>query len=173
MAAFVVLFALLAVAFVQDALQSKIANAVTVPGMFVGLVLSVASDNEGWVSGLLDSSAGLLAGFLAMLVLYVMGAVGAGDVKLFAAIGALTGLQFVLYGMMNAVLCAGIVGLAILFWKREVRRRMGTVCAVLFGVWVWRDIRPVQALKQADPLRFPFMYAVLPAMGLTWWTLGY
>jgi prepilin peptidase CpaA len=172
-AVFVVLVVLLAVAFVQDALQSKIANTITVPGMFVGLVLSVTSDREGWLSGLLDSSAGLLVGFIVMLLLYAMGAVGAGDVKLFGAIGAIAGLQFVLYGIMNAVLCAGIVGLAILLWKREIRQRMRTVGAALLGVWIWRDIRPVQALKQADPLRFPFMYAVLPAMGLTWWTLGY
>lgn len=172
MAAIIALLILLGVAFVQDAMQSKIANALTLTGMLAGLVLSVATGDGSWGARLFHSVTGLLSGLTVMLVLYAIGAVGAGDVKLFGAIGAIAGVQFVLYGMMNAVLCAGIVGIVVLVWKREFRYRIRRVAAVLFGIWIWRDLRPIETLKSAEPLKFPFMYAVLPAMALTWWTIG-
>ncbi|MFK7695349.1 prepilin peptidase [Paenibacillus sp. HJGM_3] len=176
MAVSIALLVLLIAAFVQDVRQSRIANTITVPGIFTGLLVSPVCSENGWLSGLLDSAAGLVVGLSVMLVFYAFGAVGAGDVKLFGAIGSIAGLPFVLYGMMNALLCAGLVGLAILVWRKEVLSRIGTVLAVLFRFWMWRELRALTASgwgSRTAPLHFPFMYAVAPAIGLTWWTLGY
>ncbi|MDF2667763.1 MAG: peptidase a24a prepilin type iv [Paenibacillus sp.] len=171
MLGYMALSLLLAVAFIQDVRQAKIANSLTIPAMLTGLVMAAMGVGGGTAS-FWDSAAGLLLGFALMFGLYMIGAVGAGDVKLFGAIGALTGAQFVVYSMMNSIVCAGIVGLVIVVWRRELANRLGQIFAVLFGIWVWRNLKPIQALRRAETLKFPFMYAVLPAMGLTWWTLG-
>ncbi len=171
--AYMILTLLLVAAFVQDAVQTKIANLLTIPAMLAGvLIAALAGDNNG-VTGLWDSLLGLALGFTCMFILYALGAVGAGDVKLFGAIGSLTGAQFVMYGMMNSIVCAGIVGLVIVICRREMTLRMSNVFAVLFGMWIWRSFSPMRSSRIKESLKFPFMYAVLPAIGITWLTIGF
>ncbi|WP_164821481.1 prepilin peptidase [Paenibacillus koleovorans] len=166
-ASIAVLWVLLVAAFIQDALQSKIGNLMTVPAAAIGIGLAALNE----VGSLADAAGGLVVGFAGMLVLYAIGAVGAGDVKLFGAIGALTGVQFVMYGMMNAIVCAAVVAIAIWLWRGEAVRRLRNMAAVIFGVWIWRDIRYIRTIGQLRPMKFPFMYAVLPAIGITWFQI--
>jgi len=86
-------------------------------------------------AGLLWSLSGAATGFGVLLVLYVLKGIGAGDVKLFGALGAWVGPGMILQTAMYAVLLAGAVGLV---WALASR---------------WR-IRGIS---------FPFMIAVLPA----------
>jgi len=76
------------IAIATDLRKFKVYNALTVP-MLVGGILYHTITN-GW-SGLLLSIAGLSLGFLVLFVPYLLGAMGAGDVKLLAAIGAWVG----------------------------------------------------------------------------------
>jgi prepilin peptidase CpaA len=78
-------------AAVTDARAGKIPNFLTLPSVFLGFALNVAF--RGW-NGALASTAGIAACALVPLSLYrATGgrAIGGGDVKLFAAIGALGG----------------------------------------------------------------------------------
>ncbi|CAM3908276.1 MULTISPECIES: A24 family peptidase [Paenibacillus] len=147
-------------AFITDLRSMKIPNLLTVASMVLGLTYhGVLSGGEG----LLFSLQGLGTGFSILLVMYVIGAVGAGDVKLFGGIGAWTGLWFTLQSIMYSVLFAGVIALAILLWRRETFLRLRKVIGSMMGVLMFKSLAPWRS-SQEEQLRFPFMIAVLPGV---------
>jgi prepilin peptidase CpaA len=85
----VVLLALVLGAALYDIRYRRIPNWLTLPGVLVGLGLNTFL-YQGW-PGLRVSLLGLVVGFGIYFVLYALRAMGAGDVKLMAAIGSLVG----------------------------------------------------------------------------------
>lgn len=147
-------------AFFTDLRSMRIPNALTVSAMLSGLIYH--SIVNGW-EGLFFSLKGLGAGFLILLLMYFIGAVGAGDVKLFGGIGALTGLWFTVQGIMYSVLFAGVIGLLILLWRREAVKRLRKLAGSIVGVFIFKSGLPWRD-HQEEHLRFPFMIAVLPGV---------
>lgn len=88
---------------VTDTLQSKIPNLATLSLLLVGFWFNLRSNG---LSGLALSVAGLLAGLALLIVPYLMGGMGAGDLKAMAALGALLGPAAVL----QVVFLAGLIG---------------------------------------------------------------
>src|SRR6516164_1590830 len=82
------LFALIAIAAVSDIRSRRIPNWLTFGGMLVGLAVNAALLGS---RGLKTSALGLLVGFGVYFALYLFRAIGAGDVKLMGAVGALVG----------------------------------------------------------------------------------
>ncbi|QCT03983.1 peptidase A24A prepilin type IV [Paenibacillus algicola] len=149
----------LAAAFVMDLRYMRIPNMLTVPSALLGLGYHGVT---GGVEGVLFSLQGMAAGFGIVLVMYLAGAVGAGDVKLFGAIGAWCGLWFTIQGVFYSVFCAGIIGLCIVIWRREVRLRFKRI--VFQAAEMMRFKAAFSSKQQGGQLRFPFMLAVLPGM---------
>lgn len=138
----------------------KIPNKLTFPAMAAGLLLNTIY--SGW-GGLWFAVAGLGTGFGLMLLLYWMGAVGAGDVKLFSGIGAWTGAAFVLQSAIYSIMFAGLIGIGILLWRRETRVRLRRIAFQLGGFFLFRSGHALIGGKEAH-LRFPFMTAVIPGV---------
>lgn len=160
-----ILFVLIAIAFVIDARKSIIPNKLTLCGTIIGFAFHTIS--EGW-SGLVFAAFGALAGFLALLLLYVFGALGAGDVKLFAAIGAMMGFTFVMQAMMYAILCAGIIGLLLLGIQKRLVATGYKLSSWLVSIIAHHDLDSLLHMKKQKNMKFPFMYAVVPGVALTW-----
>lgn len=57
---------------------------------------------------------GMAVGFLLTLLMYVIGAIGAGDVKLFAALGALAGARLIARILVFSILVGGAVGVILI-----------------------------------------------------------
>ncbi|MFB5674407.1 prepilin peptidase [Paenibacillus terreus] len=150
----------LAAALVTDLRSMKIPNKLTLPAALGGLAVHAVSG--GW-EGMLFACAGLGTGFALLLVMYWMGAVGAGDVKLFAGIGAWTGAAFVFQSAIYSVMFAGVIGLLIVLWKREAVLRLRRVLFNLGGFLIFRGGNPFKAGRESQ-LRFPFMVAVIPGV---------
>lgn len=150
-------------AFATDMRTRKIPNYITVTAVITGVFGHCAA--TGW-NGLLFSMLGAGCGFLMMLVLFLLRAVGAGDVKLFAAIGACMGASFTWETFIYAIVYGGIIATGILLLGRERRwRRFGMAFVQVFWFRTWAPLNLV-TLNQAT---FPFMWAVLPAAATAFW----
>src|SRR5438552_573810 len=110
------LVAALAHAVFADLRRRRISNRITYPAMLAGMVLNAVL---GGVPGLSDSALGLLAGLGLFLIPFALGAMGAGDVKLMAAIGAIKGPHFVLAVAVYASLAGGVLAVAYLIKERR------------------------------------------------------
>ena len=124
------LLAILAVAVVTDLRSRRIRNRLTYPAMATGLVVNAVAG--GW-PGLSASALGWLTALGIMLVPFVMGGMGAGDVKLMLAIGALKGPHFVVLVALYGAVVGG--ALALYYLVRE-RRVTSTLRYVAYG-WFW------------------------------------
>ena len=111
-------------ALVTDATRQKIYNLQTYPAMICGLALGFASG--GW-QGLWTSFLGLCVGMALLFLFYLVGGVGAGDVKLLGAIGALKGPTFVVWTMFYTALVGGAMALALIVWQGTVRQTLGNL----------------------------------------------
>src|SRR5437868_2208960 len=104
--------ALVVVVFVAgwcDLRTRHIPNWITAPGAAIGLVLQIGF---GGFRGLAESLAGLVIGLAIFMVLHLVGRMGAGDVKLFSAVGALTGPRILATVFIFTALLGGVAALA-------------------------------------------------------------
>ena len=107
-----------------DVRYRRIPNVLVLSLLIGGLTINISF---GGFSGALASLEGFGLAFLPMLLIHLFGAMGAGDVKLFAAVGSVIGvsmvpLTFVLVVMIGAVLAV------------YTMLRSGTVLSTLHGV---------------------------------------
>ncbi|MBD0327605.1 MAG: prepilin peptidase, partial [Pyrinomonadaceae bacterium] len=85
-----------------------------IPNPFVLATLTVGIFTNaifGGLNGALASLGGCALAFFLMFTLHVFGAMGAGDVKLFAAIGSVMGASLVLPTFFVVILVGGALGL--------------------------------------------------------------
>jgi prepilin peptidase CpaA len=106
-----ILLAVLLAAAMTDLKSFKIPNWLTMSAMAIGLLGHTFVDG---ISGLLFSLKGLGLGLTLFMVLYVMGGIGAGDVKLLAAVGSFVGAEGVLSAGLIAMLLGGLYAIAIM-----------------------------------------------------------
>jgi len=99
----------LTAAVVTDVRTRRIPNVLT--GALAGAGFGIAFGG-GMVTPA-QAALGLLAGLLIMLPGHVIGATGAGDVKLMAAIGTLVGPGLVLYVFLYTAVAGGLFALAV------------------------------------------------------------
>ncbi len=108
---------LLLTACVTDVRARRIPNALVLAVVGAALVRAslitwTPASDAGLASGPGDAALGALAGLALWLPLYVAGAFGAGDVKLFAAAAAWLGPAAVPSATLYAALAGGVLGLA-------------------------------------------------------------
>jgi len=94
----------------HDVRYRRIPNPFVLATLFTGLIFNFAIG--GW-RGVLTSVGGCALAFVLMFMLHVFGAMGAGDVKLFAAIGSVLGAQLVLPTFVVVVLTGGLLALVV------------------------------------------------------------
>jgi prepilin peptidase CpaA len=107
---YVVLAATL-VAAATDVWKFKVHNFLTLPLLVSGLLYH---GSVGGLAGVGTSLLGILFGFGILFVFYLMGGIGAGDVKLLAAIGAWLGMPFTLFVFLASALAAGVYALGLM-----------------------------------------------------------
>lgn len=93
-----------------------IPNFVTIPTIILGIcVHTFDCGMEGFYSSLI----GIAIGSAIFLLLYIFGWMGAGDVKMAAAVGALIGGLQVAHMVVTIIMIGGILGVLFLLLKKE------------------------------------------------------
>ncbi len=114
-----------------DVRYRRIPNPFVLAGLVGGLLINTLA--WGW-AGLLSSAEGCLAAFGLMLLLHIFGAMGAGDVKLFAAVGAIVGIKLVLPTFFVVLLTGGILAVWTMLRAGAVAVTMHRVLQIFVGL---------------------------------------
>jgi prepilin peptidase CpaA len=165
-AAVVIVATLIAAA--TDIWKFKVYNALTLPLLLGGLTYHAAT--AGW-SGLATSSLGLLFGFAALLVFYVMGGMGAGDVKLMAGIGAWLGMPLTFYVFVASGLAGGVYAVALLVFRHglqdaAIHMHILWLRLSAFGRHLGNDARIEAEVKRDDRRSRLIPFAAMVAVGV-------
>jgi prepilin peptidase CpaA len=156
-----------------DYRERRIPNQLVFTGMIAGLVIGMIS---GGVKGLAWSALGLLAGIGILFVPFAMGGMGAGDVKLLGAIGAILGARGALFSMLYGAIAGGLISVIIL-------ARHGRLGPFLISILAWlarfvgylvpgsigRSLRTIHHTKSSSHLPMSGLsipYSVAIAIGL-------
>lgn len=114
-----------------DVRYRRIPNIYVLVTLVAGLLMNLVF---GGVHGLLLSAGGCGLAFVLMMVLHIFGAMGAGDVKLFAAIGAVIGAPLVLPTFAIVLITGFILAIYSMIRARLVRQTLLNVLA-FFASW--------------------------------------
>ena len=112
---------------VYDIRASRIPNALTGCSIVIGLVLHLAVG--GWSQLAYALLAGLIGGGL-FLLFFLMGGMGAGDVKLMTAVGCLAGLGSLSRVLVATVVIGGALAIGIALSRGRLRQTMTNVGAL-------------------------------------------
>ncbi len=126
----VVLIVLVLAAAVYDVRYRRIPNWISVSGAAIGLALN-AFLYRG-VPGLLFSLKGLALGFGAYFLLYVIRAMGAGDVKLMGAVGSLVGWEDWFAIFLVTAIMGGVLALIVVVARGRLKKTFWNV-GFIFG----------------------------------------
>ncbi len=161
----VALAATVLTAAITDILYSRVPNWLTLPVTVLALCLHFA---DAGTHGLLFSAAGWLAGLALLLPFYALGGSGAGDVKLLAAVGALSGTSRLFSIFLYTALFGGVYALGIVVYSIVARagwadagRRLRAEGTSLF--LTGGDMKPLAASVRTYP---KLRYAIAIALGM-------
>lgn len=153
----ILLAILLGIAVYSDTKNKKIRNYVTAPAMAAGLSLSFASDG---FAGLRDSVAGLLTPVILLFVFYALRMLGAGDLKLLGAVGAIMGCKFALYALACSFIVGGAIGIIILIVRRNAVERFRHLFNYLRACFLSLKLLEYQCFDRENSGLFRFTYAI-------------
>jgi len=157
-----IVLTLVAIAAWTDLRDRKLYNWNTYSGMLIGFVLSVLPGSPITPG---DAFAGWLVCGVIMLLCYVLMAVGGGDVKLIAMLGACMGLEDGLNAMLWTCTLAAVAAVANVIWRVGAWTLLqGTLhrVAVLVRAKGWVPWTPEQ--RKILDQRFRFGPAALAAV---------
>jgi prepilin peptidase CpaA len=114
-----------------DVRYRRIPNAFVLATLISGLIVnSIFNGFDGaWAS-----LSGCALAFSLMFILHLFGAMGAGDVKLFAAIGAVLGMKLVVPTFLIVLLTGGVLAIYTTLRAGAVRTTMHRVIQILVGL---------------------------------------
>ena len=135
-----------------DLLTRRVPNVLNAALAALGLAFAASgiSALSVWMS-----LAGLVLGLALMLPGHLFGATGAGDVKLFAAIGTLVGPAQIVPAFIFTALAGGVLALAFAASRGRLQRTLGRTAALVSGGSTFADIK-----APVENNRFPYAPAI-------------
>jgi prepilin peptidase CpaA len=109
----------------------RIPNVLVLAALIAGLAINIAF---GGAPGALSSLGGFAVAFVPMFLMHVFGAMGAGDVKLFAAVGAVLGVALVPITFVVVVMMGALLAVYSMIRSRTVLSTMHGVLRIFVGI---------------------------------------
>ncbi|WP_317891028.1 A24 family peptidase [Edaphobacter bradus] len=141
-----------------DIRSARIPNFLTYSAMASALVCRFAF--LGW-RGLVDGTAGLLIAGGVFFLLFVIRAMGGGDVKLMAAVGAWVGLPNVGRALIASALCGGLMAVGYMIFLKRFRSTLSNVVSLIrFHAVMGAEPHPEINLANPSAVRMPYGVAI-------------
>jgi prepilin peptidase CpaA len=158
---------ILIVAAIIDLYLRKIPNLLTYPTIVIAFIYNCIYNG---FNGLLFSVTGLLVGLIALGIFYLFGGMGAGDVKLMGAVGAVLGPKNVLNAFLFTGIVGGIYAIAVILLRFEaskklLKRTIATLKTLLFT----GNIILIPAVEDEKPPKLCYGIAIAIGALITIW----
>jgi prepilin peptidase CpaA len=159
---FGVLVLLLIIATVVDVRERRIPNWLVASGMLSALAFhGISPQGEGIAFAL----SGLALGLAALLPLYMLRVMGAGDVKLMGMTGAFLGVGGVLGTMLASLAAGGILALAMAAGKRMLPQLLANLRGILMQYHISHITRDISGIVRPAASVGSMPYAVAITAG--------
>ncbi len=135
-----------------DVRTHRIPNYLTLATALTGLGYQLAF-HGGW--GLGDGLLGMVLGFACLILPYVWGGMGAGDVKALAALGAWLGPGRTLFLFFYMGVAGGLIALGVLWWRGLLRQKLRQAWEAVLNLILCHPLRSAPGEKfqeWAEPL---------------------
>ncbi len=152
------LFLLVLISVYYDTKYSKIKNFVVYPAVVVGITTNLILSG---IYGVKDSLFGTFAPIAILFIFYAVRFLGAGDVKLFGAIGAIMGLKFILYCIAYSFLFGGFIAVIIMVIRKNTVERFKKLFNYLKALLIFQRLEKYQDFDENKAGLFRFSYAIL------------
>jgi prepilin peptidase CpaA len=163
-----VALAVAGIACATDLRTSRIPNWLTFSAMAAGVLYhGLAPSGAGFPA----SGLGLLAGVFVFFPFFALGALGAGDVKLMAALGTWLGWLPVVYVALYGAIAGGVLAVIVSMWHGYLRKALSNLKALLMHWWV-SGVRPLPelTLDGGTGLRLPYALPIMAGLVVTLWS---
>jgi len=161
-----VLVIVLIICAITDIKDHKIYNMVLVPALLFGFIYNIYI--SGW-AGLIQFILGFMLGLGILILPFVLGGMGAGDVKLLAVIGAVKGPLFILYCSLGMGLIGGVMALAILAYKAQLFIKPAIFLSA-FWLMLISGFKVITFDFSKEKISLPYGLAIaFGAAGAYWW----
>jgi prepilin peptidase CpaA len=163
----VAVVAVVVAASICDVRGRRIPNALTLGAAVVAVAMQLVM--HGW-SGVLLAASGWAVGAALFFPLFALGGMGAGDVKLLAAIGAWLGPAGAVWTGLFGAVAGGIMALVVALARGYASTAMRNLGRLLH-VWSVAGVQPVEGLtldNTASP-RLPYALPLAAGAMVTLW----
>ena len=157
---------------VCDVRSARIPNWLTYSSLAAALVLRLAV--SGW-AGLEGGVVGVLVAGGIFLILFIMGAMGGGDLKLMASVGAWVGSGRVVTMLLAAAFAGGFLALAHVAFGRRARQTLWNLLELIrFRLTSGLRPHPLLNVRESGAARVPYGVAIAMATlycagSAIWW----
>jgi prepilin peptidase CpaA len=164
-AAYVIAIGIGLISCVTDVRTRRIPNVLTFGAAIAGVIFHAA-----WGDGALFSVEGWAVGLAAFIGPFVLGGLGAGDVKLLAALGAWLGPREAVWLALYTGIAGGILSLIVAAFCGYLRQALSNVW-LLITHWLVAGIGPVQeiSLEGSTGPRLAYAVPIFAGLVLTIW----
>jgi prepilin peptidase CpaA len=149
---------LLILALISDIKLYKIKNKIILPFIIIGIMTNLL--NSG-INGFRESLIGIAVPVVVLIILYAVRMLGAGDIKLFGAIGSIMGYEFCLFTIVFSFIAGGVIASILIILRKNGRRRFSHLfeyikaCIVCFTLLPYSDFD-----DKSDGEKFHFAVAI-------------
>lgn len=158
------LWGVVLISLYTDLKSRRILNMVVVPGVVLAFACNL------WYSGapgLLISLKGLLVGLALFFLPFILGGMGAGDVKLMGFIGSVMGPQFAVLTGLGTGVAGGLVALVVLVKQNKLGPALRRIWQTLSLMVGRREVAGIEAMDKAEySAAFPYGVAIVSGVGM-------
>jgi prepilin peptidase CpaA len=156
-----------ALACVTDLRSARIPNLLTLSAIAAALAFHALAPTG---VGLAAAGLGLLVGLIVFFPFFALGAMGAGDVKLTAALGAWLGWHAAINVALYGALAGGVLAIVVALWHGYLRTALRNLQTLLSHWWLM-GVQPLPelTLDQGKGLRLPYALPIMTGLVVTLW----
>lgn len=156
-----------ALACATDLRSARIPNWLTLSAVGAGVLFHAFAPGG---AGLGAAGLGFVVGVAVFFAPFALGALGAGDVKLMAALGTWLGWQGAVYVALYGAVAGGVLAVIVALWHGYLGRAFRNIKTLLLHWWL-TGVKPLPelTLDAGQGLRLPYAVPIAAGLLVTLW----